>query len=105
MNLFVIAVLVLIFIFLGSAVIGLLKGGKAGSDRMFKALRMRIILSVLLFAFLLLAGALGWIEPNGKPTSTIVKPTEPRLEANPRACPKIRTKLHAVLATSWNPKQ
>ena len=59
MNLFVIAVLVLIFIFLGSAVIGLLKGGKAGSDRMFKALRMRIILSVLLFAFLLLAGALG----------------------------------------------
>ena len=30
MNLFVIAVLVLIFIFLGSAVIGLLKGGKAG---------------------------------------------------------------------------
>ena len=65
MNLFVIAVLVLIFIFLGSAVIGLLKGGKAGSDRMFKALRMRIILSVLIFAFLLLAGALGWIEPNG----------------------------------------
>jgi len=26
---------------------------------------MRIILSVLLFAFLLLAGFLGWIEPNG----------------------------------------
>ena len=65
MNLFVIAVLVLIFLFLGSAVIGLLRGGKAGSDRMFKALRMRIILSVLLFAFLLLAGALGWIEPTG----------------------------------------
>ena len=65
MNLFVIAVLVLIFIFLDSAVIGLLKGGKDGSDIMFKALRMRIILSVLLFAFLLLAGVLGWIEPNG----------------------------------------
>ena len=65
MNLFVIAILALIFVFLGSAVIGLLRGGKAGSDRMFKALRMRIILSVLLFAFLLLAGFLGWIEPNG----------------------------------------
>ena len=65
MNLFVIAILALIFVFLGSAVIGLLRGGKAGSDRMFKALRMRIILSVLLFAFLLLAGLLGWIEPNG----------------------------------------
>ena len=65
MNLFVIAALVLIFLFLGSAVIGLLRGGKDGSDRMFKALRMRIVLSVLLFAFLLLAGALCWIEPNG----------------------------------------
>ena len=65
MNLFVIAILALIFVFLGSAVIGLLRGCKAGSDRMFKALRMRIILSVLLFAFLLLAGFLGWIEPNG----------------------------------------
>ena len=65
MNLFVIAILALIFVFLGSAVIGLLRGGMVGSDRMFKALRMRIILSVLLFAFLLLAGFLGWIEPNG----------------------------------------
>ena len=41
-----------------------LRGGKAGSDRMFKALRMRIILSVLLFAFLLFAGFVGWIKPN-----------------------------------------
>ena len=39
MNLFVIAILALIFVFLGSAVIGLLRGGKAGSDRMFKALK------------------------------------------------------------------
>ena len=65
MSLFVIVILALIFVFLGSAVIGLLRVGKAGSDRMFKALRMRIILSVLLFVFLLLAGLLGWIEPNG----------------------------------------
>ena len=65
MDYFVIAIIVLIFFFLGAAVIGLLKGGREGSDKMFKALRMRIILSVLLFAFLLLAGLLGWIEPNG----------------------------------------
>ena len=65
MSLFVIVILALIFGFLGSAVIGLLRGGKEGSDRMFKALRMRIILSVLLFAFLLFAGYVGWIEPNG----------------------------------------
>ena len=64
MNLFVIAILVLIFFFLGTAVIGLLKGGKTGSDKMFKALRARIILSVFLFIFLLIAGQLGWIEPN-----------------------------------------
>ena len=64
MNFFVIAILVLIFILLGSAVMGLLRGGMAGSDRMFKALRMRIVLSVVLFVFLLFAGLVGWIEPN-----------------------------------------
>ena len=64
MDYFVIAVIVLIFFFLGAAVIGLLKGGKEGSDKMFKALRMRIILSVFLFIFLLFANYIGWIEPN-----------------------------------------
>tara|TARA_B110000977_G_C10904777_1_gene426790 strand:- start:546 stop:764 length:219 start_codon:yes stop_codon:yes gene_type:complete len=64
MNYFVIAILVLIFFFLGSAVVGLLRGGKEGSDKMFKALRMRIILSVFLFIFLLFSSFIGWIEPN-----------------------------------------
>jgi len=64
MNYFVIAILVLIFFFLGSAVVGLLRGGKEGSDKMFKALRMRIILSVFLFIFLLFSTFIGWIEPN-----------------------------------------
>ena len=64
MDYFVIAVIVLILFFLGAAVIGLLKGGKEGSDKMFKALRMRIILSVFLFIFLLFANYIGWIEPN-----------------------------------------
>jgi len=64
MDYFVIAVIILILFFLGAAVIGLLKGGKEGSDKMFKALRMRIILSVFLFIFLLFANYIGWIEPN-----------------------------------------
>tara|TARA_B110000971_G_scaffold145933_1_gene149031 strand:+ start:348 stop:566 length:219 start_codon:yes stop_codon:yes gene_type:complete len=64
MNYFVISILVLIFFFLGSAVVGLLRGGKEGSDKMFKALRMRIILSVFLFIFLLFSSFIGWIEPN-----------------------------------------
>ena len=64
MDYFVIAVIVLIFFFLAAAVIGLLKGGREGSDKMFKALRMRIILSVFLFIFLLFANYIGWIEPN-----------------------------------------
>jgi hypothetical protein len=64
MDYFVIAIIVLIFFFLGAAVIGLLKGGREGSDKMFKALRMRIILSVFLFTFLLFANYIGWIEPN-----------------------------------------
>ena len=64
MDYFVIAIIVLIYFFLGAAVIGLLKGGREGSDKMFKALRMRIILSVFLFVFLLFANYIGWIEPN-----------------------------------------
>ena len=64
MDYFVIAIIVLIFFFLAAAVIGLLKGGREGSDKMFKALRMRIILSVFLFIFLLFASYIGWIETN-----------------------------------------
>ena len=64
MDYFLIAIIVLIFFFLGAAVIGLLKGGREGYDKMFKSLRMRIILSVFLFVFLLFANYIGWIEPN-----------------------------------------
>ena len=64
MDYFVIAIIVLIFFFLGAAVIGLLKGGREGSDKMFKALRMSIILSVFLFVCLLFANYIVWIEPN-----------------------------------------
>lgn len=64
MDFIVIAIIFVIFIALGSALIGMLKGGKEGSDKMFKALRARISLSVFLFIFLMLASYMGWIEPN-----------------------------------------
>ena len=64
MNLIVLALVLVIFFSLGSALIGLLRGGKEGSDKMFKALRMRISLSVFLFILLMFASFMGWIEPN-----------------------------------------
>ena len=64
MDFIVIAIIFVIFIDLGSALIGMLKGGKEGSDKMFKALRARISLSVFLFIFLMFASYMGWIEPN-----------------------------------------
>jgi xanthine/uracil permease len=64
MNLIVLALVLVIFLSLGSALIGLLRGGKQGSDKMFKALRMRISLSVFLFILLMFASFMGWIEPN-----------------------------------------
>jgi len=64
MNLIVLALVLVIFFSLGSALIGLLRGGKQGSDKMFNALRMRISLSVFLFILLMFASFMGWIEPN-----------------------------------------
>ena len=64
MNVIVLVLILVIFFSLGSALIGLLRGGKEGSDKMFKALRMRISLSVFLFILLMFASFMGWIEPN-----------------------------------------
>lgn len=64
-NYIVIATIIVIFITLGSAFVGMLKGDKKGSDKFFKSLKLRIILSILLFIFLIFAGILGWVEPNG----------------------------------------
>jgi len=64
MNFIVLVLILVIFFSLGSALIGLLRGGKEGSDKMFKALRMRISLSVFLFILLMFASFMGWIEPN-----------------------------------------
>ncbi|HIF88672.1 MAG TPA: twin transmembrane helix small protein [Candidatus Thioglobus sp.] len=64
MGYIVIAIIVVILFSLGSALIGMVKGGKEGSEKMFKSLRIRIGLSVFLFALLMFSGFMGWIEPN-----------------------------------------
>ena len=64
MEYIVIAIIIVILFSLGSALVGMLRGGKRGSDKMFKSLRARISLSVFLFVFLMFASFMGWIEPN-----------------------------------------
>ncbi|HWH82921.1 MAG TPA: DUF2909 domain-containing protein [Burkholderiaceae bacterium] len=43
------------------------RGGKAKSGSMMRALALRVALSVLLFAFVLLSWWAGWIHPSGIP--------------------------------------
>lgn len=64
MNLIVVLLFVAILASLGSALIYLLRS-KEGSKRMVHALTLRIGLSVLLFALLMLAWYAGLIEPHG----------------------------------------
>jgi hypothetical protein len=60
-----IVVLFLLFIFysLGSALYFIVRD-KANSTRAIKALTWRIVLSIVLFIFLIIAFSLGWIEPH-----------------------------------------
>ncbi len=64
MNIIVIAIIIVILFSLGSALVGMIRGGEKGSDKMFKSLRLRISLSVFLFTLLMFASFIGWIEPN-----------------------------------------
>ena len=50
---------------LGSALYYMMNDG-AGSHRMMKALAMRIGASIALFAFLMVAFKMGWIQPDGR---------------------------------------
>ncbi len=61
---FVVIIIIAILAALGLGLIGLVKGGKQGSDKMFKSLISRVALSVFLFLLVLFAGYMGWIEPN-----------------------------------------
>lgn len=45
------------------------RDGKPRSGNMMRALATRVAISVLLFAFIMLAWWMGWIEPRGLPIS------------------------------------
>ena len=45
------------------------RDGKPRSGNMMRALATRVAISVLLFAFIMLAWWMGWIEPRGLPVS------------------------------------
>ena len=50
--------------------VAMLRGGRDGSSKsgdMMRALAVRIAVSVLLFACILIAWSLGWIHPTGLP--------------------------------------
>ncbi len=60
----IIVVIIAILIALGLGLLGMLKGGSAGSDKMFKSLVIRVVLSLFLFILVMFAAFMGWIEPN-----------------------------------------
>lgn len=64
MKIFVAIAFVLILTSLGSALVYLMRD-KGKSNRTFYALAMRVGLSIALFAFILAAYRLGWIQPTG----------------------------------------
>lgn len=58
---------------LGAAGLAMLRGGRDDtprSKRMMRALAWRVGLSVLLFLFILLSFAMGWIRPTGIPVGS-----------------------------------
>lgn len=63
-NVVIIVIIVAILLALGSGLLGLMRGGSDGSDKMFRSLVVRVALSLFLFGVLMLSGYMGWIEPN-----------------------------------------
>ena len=61
---FILIILLIILISLGSALFHLIRGKSTG-EQMARALTIRVGLSVLLIAFIVVAAALGWISPHG----------------------------------------
>ena len=60
----IVLIVIAILVALGFGLIGMVRGGKKGSDKMFMSLVTRVSLSVLLFILVLFSGYMGWIEPN-----------------------------------------
>jgi hypothetical protein len=70
MKALIVVVLVAIVVVLGSAGVAMLRRpspGQPRDQRMARALALRVILSIALFVFILLAWRLGWIQPSGLP--------------------------------------
>ena len=67
----IVVVLVAIVVTLGSAGVAMLRRPSADDPsrdkRMARALALRVVLSIALFLFILLAWRLGWIQPGGLP--------------------------------------
>ena len=64
-RLLILAGLLAIVLSLGSALVHLVRG-KGDSQKMARALTIRVGLSILLFVLLLVAWSLGWIEPHSR---------------------------------------
>ena len=60
----IVIIIIAILVALGFGLIGMVKGGKQGSDKMFKSLVTRVTLSVFLFLLVMFSGYMGWIKPN-----------------------------------------
>jgi hypothetical protein len=73
MKALIVVVLLAIVVVLGSAGVAMLRRPRDDSQprdkRMARALALRVVLSVALFAFILLAWQLGWIQPTGLPVA------------------------------------
>jgi Mn2+/Fe2+ NRAMP family transporter len=71
-NALIVVVLIAIVAVLASAGVAMLRKPRDGQPhdaRMARALMWRVILSIGLFLFILLAWALGWIQPSALPLS------------------------------------
>jgi hypothetical protein len=64
-RLLIVAGLLAIVLSLGSALVHLVRG-KGDSQKMGRALTIRVGLSILLFVLLLVAWWLGWIQPHAR---------------------------------------
>lgn len=62
-KIFILSLLLVVLISLGSALVAMAKGDK--SDKMVKALTWRIGLSAAIFILLLIGQAMGFITPHG----------------------------------------
>jgi Protein of unknown function (DUF2909) len=64
-RLLILAGLLAIVLSLGSALVHLVRNKGESSEKMARALTIRVGLSILLFVLLLVAWWLGWIQPHG----------------------------------------